>query len=127
MSRSKQKGTAAETAVARYLQTNGWAHCERRALIGSSDKGDITGVPGICVEVKSAVRYDIPEWLKETATETGNARADHGVLIVKPKGVGDTRVGDWWAVMPLAHMVRLLHAAGYGDAPASDEFDGDPA
>lgn len=113
MSRSKAKGTAAETAVVGWLRDNGWPHAERRALSGAADKGDIAGVPGMCIEVKNAARYDIPDWLKETATEGVSANADHAVLVVKPKGVGDTRVGDWWAVMPLAAMGALLKDAGY--------------
>lgn len=127
MSRARAKGTTAESAVVSYLRTQGWPYAERRALAGGRDKGDVTGMPAICVEVKNSARYDITAWLKETSRETRNANANHGVLVVKPKGVGDTRVGDWWAVMPLAAMTALLKEAGYGDPPRGSEFDGDAA
>ncbi len=42
MSKSKQKGTAAETAVVKYLKANGFPKAERRALQGNLDKGDIS-------------------------------------------------------------------------------------
>ncbi len=52
MSKSKQKGTAAETAVVKYLKANGFPKAERRALQGSLDKGDISGIDDVVLEVK---------------------------------------------------------------------------
>lgn len=121
MSRNRAKGTAAESAVVRFLQTVGWPYAERRALSGSKDRGDVAGMPGVCVEVKSAVRLDIPAWLRETEAERINAGADYGVLVVKPKSIGETRVGQWAAVMPLGDLTRLLAAAGYGDGQPKQE------
>jgi len=112
MTAAKAKGTTAETAVALYLNTKGW-QAERRALSGAKDKGDITGVPGVVFEVKSAARLCIPEWLRELDAEVANAHADTGLLVVKPKGVGFTRVGQWWAVQPLSDACQLLRDAGY--------------
>ena len=43
MSKSKQKGTFAETAIVEYLKQF-WSNVERRALSGSNDKGDIANV-----------------------------------------------------------------------------------
>ena len=115
MSKQRQKGTAAETAVVNHLRENGFGGAERRALHGSLDQGDITGTPGVAWEVKNHKRYSIPEWLGETEEETANADADYGVLVVKPVGIGTTRVGEWWAIMPLDDMLNLLRDAGYGD------------
>ena len=116
MSKQRQKGTLAETALIGYLRDNGFGGAERRALHGAHDQGDVTGTPGICWEVKNHKRYAIPEWLDETADEAHNADADHGILIVKPNGVGTTRVGDWWAILTVDQVVQLLRQAGYGDA-----------
>lgn len=120
MSSSRRKGTAAESALVTYLKEHGWPYAERRALMGSKDKGDVTGTPALCWEQKSAARICIPEWMRETETERLNAGADYGILVVKPRGVGETRVGQWAALLPLAAVVELLHAAGYGDAPIGD-------
>lgn len=114
MSVSKAKGTLAESAAANYLKFQGWPHAERRALCGSVDRGDITGTPGVVWEVKAGTTLCIPEWLRETEAERVNAKADYGVLVVKPKGVGTGNVDRWWSLMPLYQMTALLRGAGYG-------------
>ena len=120
MSKAKQKGTAAETALVRFLQGQGFPGAERRALGGGGageDLGDITGIPSLCMEVKNHTTYKIPAWIKETEIERQNAKADFGILVVKPNGIGMTpdKVGQWWAIMPMQEMMNLLRDAGYGD------------
>jgi hypothetical protein len=56
MSKSKQKGTAAETAVVNWLVSKGRKHVERRSLNGVNDRGDIAGVPGVVLEVKNCAK-----------------------------------------------------------------------
>ena len=107
MSKSKQKGTLAETAVADFLQQT-FPAVERRTLSGKNDKGDIAGVPGCVVEVKNQRSYKIHEWMKETETERINANADVGVLVIKPNGVGVANVDKWWAVVSLETITRLI-------------------
>lgn len=118
MSKAKAKGTSAETALVRFLQGHGFPGAERRALGGGNsgeDLGDVTGTPCLAWEVKSHRTYKIPAWLEETKLETKHAKADYGILVVKPNGVGLTRPGDWWAVMSISDIVQLLREAGYGD------------
>lgn len=117
MSRSKDKGTWAETKTVEYLQANGFPTAERRALAGTNDLGDILTGPGLVWEVKNHARYAIPAWMTETETERINANADFGILVVKPVGVGEKRVGDWWCVLTLSQLTLLLREAGYGDVP----------
>lgn len=64
MSRSKQKGTLAESAVADYLKST-WETVERRVLSGKNDKGDIAGIPKIVIEVKNQKSYKFSEWLEK--------------------------------------------------------------
>jgi len=115
MSKSKAKGTVAESALVKYLLQQGFPGAERRALTGNNDHGDITGIPGLVMEVKNQRTYHIPAWLDETEIETANAKADFGLLIIKPNGVGLGNVGDWWAVLPVCDAISLLREAGYGD------------
>ena len=120
MSKAKQKGTAAETALVRFLQGQGFPGAERRALGGGGageDLGDITGIPALCMEVKNHATYKIPAWIKETEIERINAKADFGILVVKPNKIGMTpdKVGQWWAIMPMQMMMDLLRDAGYGN------------
>ena len=119
MSKAKQKGTAAETALVRFLQGQGFPGAERRALGGGDggDLGDVTGTPCLTWEVKNVRKYSIPAWMKESQDEKVNAKADYCPLIIKPVGIGMTpdKVGQWWAVLPVAELVNLLRDAGYGD------------
>ena len=107
MSKSKQKGTLAETAVADYLKQT-FPAVERRALSGINDKGDIAGVPLTVIEVKNQRSYKIHEWMKETEIERINAGEELGVLVIKPNGVGVANVDKWWAVVSLDTITALI-------------------
>lgn len=114
---SKEKGTAAEGWVVRYFQSRGWPHAERRALTGGKDKGDLAGIYGVAgavvVEVKNRRTVAVPEWLREALTEQKHANAAVAAVIAKPRGVGETRVGDWHVHMTVAQFCDLLEQAGY--------------
>jgi hypothetical protein len=133
VSASKAKGTAAETAVVRYLQ-NWWPAAERRALSGALDKGDVAGIANLVVEVKAAAQQRITEWQRETKTEMHNAGASACMLVVKrpyksprqwdaylPAGkvpgfrkhVAEGDEVDTWLRMDLVAAVALLRQAGY--------------
>lgn len=107
MSKSKAKGTAAETAVVNALQRLGWPHVERRALQGAVDKGDIAGIPGVCFEVKDAKTWQVSSWLQETLDERMNAKATHGILVIKLPGVGHANAEKWLTVMDDDHARSL--------------------
>ena len=98
MSKAKAKGTAAETALVNWLRDNGYEYAERRALTGRLDRGDIAGIPGRVIEVKSGNKLEIPAWMKETEVERLNDGALHGYLVIKPKGLGSANVGSWWVI-----------------------------
>lgn len=114
--RPKDIGTADETAVVRYLRERGWVGAERRALRGGHDCGDITGLPGVMIEVKGgaagrdATARRINDWLHEqVGPQTVNAGADIGVLVTPVRGIGPDNAGQWHAHMTLA---TLLHLTG---------------
>lgn len=106
MSAARAKGTAAETAVIRYLNDHGFPHAERRALHGVNDKGDVAGVPGVVLEVKSCKRTELAAWVDELTAEMGNAGAPTGAVVSKRRGTTDP--GKWFAIMPFALLVDLL-------------------
>lgn len=88
-------------------------------------------------------------WLMETEAERLNAGADIGILVTKRTSYGPARAGAWWAHLALSTwdvlyetptprpwdpalslrlrldtVVPILHAAGYGTAPAPAEAVG---
>lgn len=125
VNKSRQKGTSAETLVVNYFRENGWPHCERRALAGNLDRGDIAGMPGLAIEVKYAGQgtgggpsaLKIGPWLTETGIERLNARADHGILVVKPFGMGEKSAGSFYAVMVAADFELLVTKAASAWTP----------
>jgi hypothetical protein len=117
VNRSKIKGTAAETAVVTYLRTRGFPHTERRALNGSQDRGDITGIPGIAIEVKNAARIELAGWLDEANIERANDKADYGFVWFKRRG--KTSPAQWFVLMDGEQLTRILIELEYGNGKAA--------
>jgi len=110
--RSKAKGTNFESSITAYLQANGHPHAERRSLQGAgNDKGDIAGWPGVMIESKAALRWEIDAWMREVATQQANANAAIGVLWCKRKGKAGA--ADGVIVMTPAQFLALTKAAGW--------------
>jgi hypothetical protein len=106
MSASKAKGTAAETAVVRFLQANGYPHAERRALAGNQDRGDVAGIPALVIEVKNAAKMELAGWLDEAIKESdfhiGN------LAVVWHKRRGKASPADWYVTMDGMAFLTLL-------------------
>ena len=111
MSKNKSKGTAFETLIVDYLKQF-YPNCERRALQGALDKGDITGVDRRLVfECKSHNTLNFSGWLKEAETERVNADAEVGVVVAKRRGYG--KAEDQYIVLTVKDFVRLLEITEY--------------
>jgi len=111
VNKPKQKGTAAESAVVSFLQSAGFPYAERLALQGGKDRGDITGIPGVVIEVKACQEYTFSQWLTEARIERDNAGADFGFVAAKPRLVGKTRTGEWYALMYAFDYLALVSQA----------------
>ena len=107
MNRSKNIGTAAESAVVRVARASGFPQAERRALAGSADVGDVLLTAGLVAEVKAgeaaktASLGQIDQWLAETERERRNAGADVALLVVQRRGIGTARAELWDCHMTL--------------------------
>ncbi|MEV7814276.1 hypothetical protein AB0P05_26660 [Streptomyces flaveolus] len=130
--KSKQRGTETERMVVNYLLENGFSRAERRALAGVADKGDVTGIEGVCIEVKGDRSNKVSAWKAETVKEAKNAGAGMYLLVVrvdrKPverweahipynllgAGILFGDLEDWqWVRMDLRLAVELLKVDGY--------------
>ncbi len=121
MSRSKDKGTRAETAVVDYASHSGFPYADRLTLKGSNDRGDVGWCPGVISEVKDDKSFDLAGWLRETEVEKRNANAQWAFLVVKPAGVGYSRVGQWWSVMYAGDWDQLHRKAAFS-APLPEPY-----
>jgi len=118
---SRRKGAAAENEVVKYLRAHGFPYAEKR-LAGSDDPmGDITGIPGVVIEVKNHATLDLGGWVTQLVEELAFTKADVGAVIHKRKGRTD--VGDWYATLPAHLLVRLLVEAGYGQSDERTNSD----
>lgn len=98
--RPRDKGTFVESLLVNYLTVNGFPYAERRSLKGGKDEGDVTGCPGLVWEAKYAnAGLRMAQWVAETGIERINANADHGILVIKPRGLGASNVDYWYAAM----------------------------
>lgn len=114
MSRSKDKGTAWETAICRYLAEHGFPNVERRALTGSQDRGDIAGVPGWVLEAKNCSTASLGVWMDEALVEQANDGADYSAVWHHRRGYASPAAG--FVTMSGAAFVRLIRQAGYGES-----------
>lgn len=119
MSRQKQKGTAFETAIVEYLQDKLCDDTiERRALNGTCDRGDISGVTfcgnRVVLECKNEARMRLAEYIREAETEAKNDGAFYYAVIHKKRGVGISTlqtVGQQYVTMPLYVLENMIYDA----------------
>jgi hypothetical protein len=118
MSKSKNIGTRAETAVRNYLLSVGYSPLDahRNVLKGQDDEGDVwlrESYGLIVFEVKGgkaakeASYEQIKKWYAEAEKERNNAAGKLGFLVTQRAGVGYPRAGDWWAYANLSDLIFL--------------------
>ena len=114
-----KKGPLAEAQVVACLQEHGWPYAERRVMGGRNDRGDVSGVPGVVVEVKSQVALDLAGWLSEAEVERENLCHETGrtvhaaakcpvVAVVWHKRRGKGSPLDWYVTMTGRDFLALL-------------------
>jgi len=101
---SKRKGTKFESEVCAYLVARG-LDCERRALTGTQDRGDVAGIPGWVLELKNQNSSNWAEWMDETERERRNDHADFGLLVVRRRLKS---IEQAYAVLPLKQAVSII-------------------
>jgi hypothetical protein len=118
MSKQKDIGTKAETAVKNAIIQYGYTPMEahRNILKGSADEGDVwlRSIIGLIVfevkggkAAKEASYEQIKKWCIEAETERVNASASFGFLVTQRAGVGYPRAGEWWAYVKLQDLIKL--------------------
>lgn len=106
MTRAKQKGTAWETAVVRFLNDAG-VPAYRPAQSGARDVGDVHGVSPLVIQCKDRqdVMAAIREGLDAAQTQARNAGETYGVNVVKR---ARKPAADAYAVMRLEDLAALI-------------------
>lgn len=111
----KERGRETERLLAAYWRERGWPYAEP---VGAGRQGaDITGMPGLAVEVKATRACQPMAWLRQA---NGRGVLEEGLSVLplvvwRPDGMGEAHLREWPALTNVLFMTRLLRAAGYGD------------
>ena len=127
MSKAKDIGTRAETAVRNYLLSVGYTELQahRNVLTGSQDQGDVwlrDENHGLIIfelkggnMAKQASYEQVLKWYAEADREKTHASANFGFLVTQRAGVGYPRAGEWWAYGTLGDLFSLRLGANISD------------
>lgn len=118
MSKQRQKGTALETACARYFSEKLGVDVRRNPLMASLDQGDLFGIKAngkhFVVEVKNCTSYRLAGWMKELEREKECADTDLGCVLFHRRGVGIQNTGKQYVLMDVDTLIELLKGANNG-------------
>lgn len=103
MSRSKATGTRFETAVVNYLK-EWFPTCERRALRGANDGGDLANLP-LTIECKATRTIDLAGALTEAKQAAARNGDQYYAAIIKRR---NHPTSQSYAVMPLELLAAIL-------------------
>jgi hypothetical protein len=107
----KHRGYRSQTVVARWYAARGWPYAESTGAGRSGS--DVTGVPGLHVEVKARRAFSPMAWLRQAKAEAKEGGVPF--VVFRPDGMGEANVGEWGVLMRLDDHTELLRQAGYGD------------
>jgi hypothetical protein len=104
-----------QLAGAAYRRGRGWPYAE---AVGNGRQGvDVTGTPGLSIEVKSLTDDRRPAAMLKQAAK----RAGLPVVIYRPPNYGPATIDEWPCILRLEDVVKLLAAAGYGDGASIEQ------
>lgn len=107
----KRRGRDTERLVAAAFAADGWPYA---LPTGAGASGvDITGVPGLAVEVKARTNFEPMAHLRQAVKNA--PPGDVPVVVMRPNGSGPATIDEWPAFIPFGVLRRLLRGAGYGD------------
>ena len=108
----KHRGYRSQKVVADWFVQHGFPHAESAGAGRSGN--DVTGVPGLRIEVKARRAFSPLAWLRQV--RAGTEEWHHGVpfVVFRCDGQGEANVGEWGALLRLDDLTTLLNEAGYG-------------
>jgi len=103
-----RRGRESERALASYMRANGWPFAEPCPAFAPGP--DVTGVPGVSLEIKSRTRPEPGAAMKQAEAHPGLA-----VGVFRLNGTGTSDPGSWLAMLRVRDLVPLMRSDGYGD------------
>lgn len=98
----RRRGRESEHAVADFLRRNGFPYAQP---VGAGAPGcDITGTPGLAVEVKARRRLDIRASLRQSRRNSGHLLP---IVVARLDGQGPADVGEWPVILTMRDFLSL--------------------
>ena len=99
----KHRGYRSQSVVAAWFKDHGWPYAESTGAGRSGS--DVTGMPGLSVEVKARRGFSPLAWLKQARSE---ARSGLPFVVFRCDGQGEANVGEWGVLVRLDDFTELL-------------------
>ena len=115
----KHRGYRSQAVVAQWFAKHGfpWAESTGAGRSGS----DITGMPGLAIEVKARRDFTPLAWLRQA--RTGSAGVPF--VVFRCDGEGEANVGEWAVLARLDDFTEVIRSAGFGDPVDNDNIPKD--
>lgn len=104
----KARGMSSQAVVARWFRDHGFVYAES-AGAGRSGS-DVTGVPGLNIEVKARRAFSPLAWLRQAHAAKGGGLP---FVVFRCDGQGEANVGEWPVLIRLDEFTKVLREAGY--------------
>jgi hypothetical protein len=116
----KHRGYATQRVVADWFAEHGWPYAEST---GAGREGsDITGMPGIDIEVKASSRFSPLAWLKQMRDRGDDRTVSIGVW--RADGTGPATVANWPVITDVQTITALLTQSAWGPNSPPGDSDG---
>jgi hypothetical protein len=106
----KHRGYASQRIVADYLRAHGFPYAE--PVGAGRDGSDITGTPGLDIEVKARRGFNPAAAMRQQAERAEDTLLPFAVL--RLDGQGPASIEDWPVVLRFGAFVQLLRECGWG-------------
>lgn len=100
-----KKGSLFEKHVVEYLREVGFTHAERRVMGGANDKGDVGGIPNVCLEIKNRASITLGVAVAEAEKEARNAKTSWWAVIFKRR---QKPTGKSYVILDLEQYAKIL-------------------
>lgn len=102
------RGRASQEMIAARLRGMGLVYAASRPASLAGE--DITGTPGLYIEIKATERAEPMRWTRENAAKAGDSLP---FVVYRGRGQGPAALGEWVVMSRWADHERLLGEAGY--------------
>ncbi|NUR00385.1 MAG: hypothetical protein HOY79_28805 [Streptomyces sp.] len=102
---SKSKGYRGETEFVQAAAEHGYEAGRNGNVYGNKDRGDIHGIPGWVIQVKSVATPKIPEFIKDAGEQAKNAGVRLYCVALKLRG---KHMRDGVILMPVRQWFEIV-------------------